>query len=231
MKLGCLFSGGKDSTLALFRALQAGHEVRWLLSLFPEKPGAWMWHWPNAEICLKQAEAMGIEIRAEKTEVGENEELKALEKLVRPVSSEIQGLVTGAIASRYQYERIQAFCQRIGLELYAPLWQQSPELLWQELLDLGFAVIITSVSAEGLGKEWLGRIIDREALEELKGLCRKRSIHLSGEGGEFETLVLDGPIFKKALIIQKAEIEWDERSRTGNYLIKKVSLKPKPPLK
>jgi predicted ATP pyrophosphatase (TIGR00289 family) len=107
----------------------------------------------------------------------------------------------------------------------APLWLRDPEEYMKEIIELGFEVIITSVSAEGLDKSWLGKKIDFDILNRIKDLNKKYGIHIAFEGGEAETLVLDGPIFKKRIKIIKSETIWDRDS--GNFLIRDAILEDK----
>jgi diphthine-ammonia ligase len=222
MRIAALFSGAKDSTFAVYKVMQTGHEVRYLISIVSENPESYMFHHPNVEWTKMQAGAMGIPIVMKKTAGEKEKELEDLEAVLQEIKPDIEGIVSGALASRYQKSRIDNICRELGLESLAPLWGADPERHWNEILGTGFEVIITAVACEGLGREWLGRRINREALLELKNLSEKHGFNLAGEGGEFETLVLDGPIFNKKLRIIEADKVWKEDS--GSYLIKKLDL-------
>jgi ABC transporter with metal-binding/Fe-S-binding domain ATP-binding protein len=223
MRTVALFSGGKDSVLALHDSLQKGMEVKYLVSMLSSNPESYMFHYPNMSMAIMQSLSIGIRLVTKKTEGEKEKELEDLKNVLESLKNEIDGVVVGAIASRYQKERVQKICKSLRLRLIAPLWGKKPEQLWKRILDEGFEVIITSVSADGLGKEWLGKVIDRKALENLKKIARKHKIHLSGEGGEFETLVLNGPIFRSRLEILSSGIEWDGES--GRFVIKDAKLK------
>lgn len=221
MRVAVLFSGGKDSTFALYKALLKGHEVKCLVSIVPESRESYMFHYPNIRLTALQAEAMEIPIITGSTAGEKERELKDLEAALKGVE-DIEGVVVGALASRYQRERVEAVCSRLGLEMISPLWDENPEKLWNELLATGFKVMITAVAADGLGKEWLGRVVDKKALGELKKLSEKHKFHLMGEGGEMETLVLDCPLFRRKLEILEAEKIWEQDS--GYYLVKNAKL-------
>jgi ABC transporter with metal-binding/Fe-S-binding domain ATP-binding protein len=223
MKVAVLFSGGKDSVLALHDSIQKGYEVKYLVSMFSENPESYMFHYPNINMAIMLSLSMGIKLVTKKTEGEKEKELEDLKKVLESLKAEIDGIVVGAIASRYQKERVQKICKSLRLTLIAPLWGKKPETLWKRILDEGFEVMITSVSADGLGKEWLGKVIDKKGLEKLKKIARKYKIHLSGEGGEFETLVLNGPIFRSRLEITDSEVKWDGES--GRLVIKDAKLK------
>ena len=219
MRLAALTSGGKDSLYAVYLARKEGHDIRYLLSMIPESHESYMFHHPNIELTQIQAELMGIPLLVEKTSGEKEEELKDLERLILRVKDEVDGILTGTIASNYQRERIDGICEKFSLECISPLWHINPERYWHELMRSGFRIMITSVSAEGLDKGWLGRIIDEKAIDELKELNRRFKIHLSFEGGEAETLVLDCPMFEKGIKIVEAKREWD--GQRGTYVIKR----------
>ncbi len=219
MRLAALTSGGKDSLYAVYLARKEGHDIRYLLSMIPESHESYMFHHPNIELTEIQAELMGIPLLVEKTSGEKEEELKDLERLILRVKDEVDGILTGVIASNYQRERIDRICKKFSLECISPLWHINPEKYWHELMRSGFRIMITSVSAEGLDKGWLGRIIDEKAIDELKELNRRFKIHLGFEGGEAETLVLDCPMFGKGIKIVEAKREWD--GQRGTYVIKR----------
>ena len=225
MKLIALFSGGKDSTFAVYDSIKNGHEVKQLITLLPQNPESYMFHYPNAEYTKMQAEAMGIPILIKNT-LGEKEkELEDMESAIQEAVSKtegVEGVLVGALASQYQKSRVENIAKKHSLKLLAPQWNIDPEKYWEILHESGFKVMIIGVACEGLGKEWLGRIIDKQALEELKTLSKKYQFHLAFEGGEAETFVLDCPLFNKEIKIEKAETNWQEDS--GFYLFKKAKL-------
>lgn len=225
MKVAALFSGGKDSCLAVQRALDSGWHVTRLVSMKSDNPESYMFHYPNIELTVMQAEAAGIPLVMGSTMGVKEEELRDLEGALRPLRGEISGVVVGAIESRYQSERVSAVCRRLGLSMEAPLWKENPRGLWDEILKRGFVVMVVGVACGGLGREWLGRVMDRESLRGLERLSRKHGFHLGGEGGEFETLVLDAPFFGKRLAVRKAETEW--KGDSGCFRITEARLEGK----
>ena len=219
MRAAVLFSGGKDSTLALFEAKRKGMDVQCLVSLFPEISDSYMFHYPNIELTKKQAELMGIEIITRHTSGEKERELSDLEEALKSIKDGVDGVISGAIASEYQRSRVEKVCKKLGLRPISPLWRREPLDLWRMCLDNGFKVMITAVACEGLDKSWLGRIIDEGSLKELMKLSDRYGFHLGGEGGEFETLVVDCPLFKKPLEVGKTKVEWDEKTASGHLTI------------
>ncbi len=223
MKTAVLFSGGKDSCLALFYALKST-DVKCLITLVSENPASYMFHTPNIILAEKQAESIGLPIIIEKTKGEKEVELKDLEIAIEKAKEKykIEGIFTGALASVYQTSRIQKICNGLNLECINPLWHKDPEQHWKELLKEKFVIIITSVSTHGLDRKWLGKIIDNESFNELKTLSKKFQFNLGFEGGEAETFVINAPFFKKRMEIIKARKEWKEDS--GEYIIEKIKL-------
>lgn len=223
MKLGALFSGGKDSTFALYKA-RKGNEMACLISMISENPESYMFHTPNIPLVKLQAEALGLPLVQAGTKGEKEKELKDLKRAMSIAKQEfgLEGIVTGAVASRYQYQRIGKICQELGLECINPLWKKDQVQLLEGLVKSGFKVIISGVFAYPLGKEWLGRELDRKMIAELAKLQEKYKINPSGEGGEIETTVLDCPLFRKRLKILEAEKEW--KGDSGIFRIKKAEL-------
>jgi len=220
MKVGALVSGAKDSMYAAYAASKK-HELVCLITLVPEKPDSWMFHVPNLHLVPKQAELTGLPLVSIPTP-GEKEEelidLKAAIKLAKD-KYKIEGIVSGAIASEYQKSRIEKICKELKLESIAPIWHMNEEQYMQRLILDGFEVIIAGVAAEGFDESWLGRKIDRNTIADLK----KLNIHLAGEGGEYETFVLDCPLFKKKIKVVSAEKRM-ESEYAGVYEIKEIKL-------
>ncbi|SDF14177.1 diphthine--ammonia ligase [Halorientalis regularis] len=202
-----LFSGGKDSSWALYRALEDGLAVERLVTVHPEGD-SYMYHVPATDLAALAAESVGIplvdvhpdDFEAETaTDAGEqgDAELEPLEAALRDLDADlpggIAGLTAGAVESEYQTSRIEAMADRLGADLFAPLWQEDPRDLADAMLDAGFEIRIIQVAAYGLDESWLGRTLDRDALADLEALHDEYGVHVLGEGGEFETLVTDGP--------------------------------------
>jgi diphthine-ammonia ligase len=225
MNLAALFSGGKDSSLAIQRVLDKGWSVTRLLSIIPRNPESYMFHYPNIELTELQARAAGIPLVSRVSEGVKEEELKDLEDALKAVSRDVKGVVVGTLASSYQRDRAASICKKLGLSMEVPLWGEDPGRLWREALEKGFRIMIVAVACEGLGKDWLGRVIDSRALQELELLSKKHRFHLGGEGGEFETLVLDAPFFGRRLAVKKARKEWKDDS--GLYRIEEAELRDK----
>ena len=223
MRVACLFSGGKDSTYAAYVAMQRGWEVTSLLTVRPADPASMMFHVPNLALTALQAEAMGLPRIEETAAPGEDGELEALRRIFRRANAD--GVVVGAIASDYQHSRVNRVAAETGVRVFAPLWRRDPEGLLHDYLAAGMRIVMSSVSADGFDATWLGRAWDAETVRDLMELHRTRGVHPCGEGGEFETLVLDAPFFRKAIEILEARPDWQGTS--GVWRVERAQLADK----
>ena len=222
MRLAALFSGGKDSTYSIYLMERLGNHVEYLLTVFPESDESLYFHYPNIELTRLQAEAMEKHQLVERCGIGKVEEASALMRLIERVSGKVDGVIAGSIASRFQLKAFKDACERCGLNLFAPLWGMNPLTILRKMIDEGFDVIITGVAAAGLGEKLLGARLTLSLVEELKKISDKFGINPAGEGGEFETLVLDAPIFKQRIEVLEVEVDW--RGDRGFLKIKRAKL-------
>ncbi len=223
MRISALFSGGKDSTYALYLLQQQGWEIVSLLTVVPKVSDSYMFHYPNVKWTELQSKAMGIPIRYKQSEGRKEEELEDVEELMR--EEKVDGYLCGAIASDYQWSRFNEICHKLGKPLFAPLWRKDQVKLLEDMVHAGFKFMIAGVYAEGFDESWLGKIITERSIRELERMRDKYRISPSGEGGEIETFVLDGPNFSKSISIGEAEARWERHS--GNYIIREASLEEK----
>ena len=213
MKLGILFSGGKDSYLAMHLASE-DHEISCLLTMKSSNQDSWMFHTPAITWTNLQAESMGIPQIIQETEGIQDDELDDLLTLIKKAKEDfsIQGIVTGALASTYQSTRIQKICNKLNLWCFNPLWQLSQEKLLKKLQTHNISSIITGVAAEPFDESWLGKEIDSSTINELLLYSKKYRINPAGEGGEFESLVINAPMFSKKLEILSSKIHYSNFS-------------------
>lgn len=223
MRVAALFSGGKDSTYATYVAIQRGWELTHLLAIRPADPDSMLFHVPNVHLTRLHAEAIGVPLVEEPADSGESGELDALRGAMS--RADVDGVVVGAIASDYQHSRVNRVAEDLGLRVFAPLWRQDPRRLVDEYLRAGLRIVFSSVSAEGFDASWLGRRWDATAIEDLRRLEARHGVHLCGEGGEFETLVLDAPCFRRAIRVDHAESSWHGSS--GVWHVRAARLVPK----
>ena len=200
-KIAVLFSGGKDSVFTAFECMRRGHEVACLITMRSENNASWMFHTPAIHLTELQAEAMKIPLMTFGTKGEKEKELADLTNAISEAKKKfkISGVAAGALASVYQKERVEKICSKLGLECIAPLWQRDQKQYLEEIVSSGFDVRFVGVAAKGLDKLWLGRKLDSKAIGDLAALNVKFGSHIGGEGGEYESLVVDGPIFGKRI--------------------------------
>ena len=224
-KAAALFSGGKDSTFAVVKAIEAGHTVACLVSIRPASDASMLFHYPNTRLAKYQAEAMGIpllEYFAQDDSTGGEEAIlaNAIKEAVSAYG--VGALVHGGISSEFQKRAFTRACNTAGIELISPLWHYDPASYMSDLVDRGFEIIVVAVSAMGLDDSWLGRRLDKEAVGSLIGLSARFGFNLNFEGGEAETLVTDCPLFRKKLVVRRASKHWD--GQRGMFEIQEVEL-------
>jgi len=217
-----LFSGGKDSSWALYRGLEEGLDVGRLVTVHPDGD-SYMYHVPATRLAELAAESVDIPLvdvepadfaAADATDAGAqgDSELEPLEAALADLAADLDGglagVTAGAVESEFQTNRIRAMCERLDCELFAPLWRRDPRELADEMLDAGFEIRVIQVAAYGLDESWLGRTLDAAAFDELEALNDDYGVHVLGEGGEFETLVTDGPHMDRAIELDY-ETEWE----------------------
>ena len=216
MKNRCavLFSGGKDSTMAAYLSKKKGYELACLITVLSKNPESYMFHTPSIQKTKQQARVMNIPLIVDKTKGEKEKELKDLERVIKTAKKKykINCVVTGALHSVYQASRIQKICDKLKLKCINPLWHKDEIKYLKEIIRRKFKVIVIGVSAYPLNASWLGRKIDKEFIEDVKELHEKYKIHVAGEGGEFETFVLDCPLFERPLKVTGADFTGEEHS-------------------
>ncbi len=212
MNLGSFFSGGKDSTYAIYLAQKQGHTVTCLLSVFTKSEESHLLHHPNLQWTKLQSESMKIPqltIHSKSDET--DDELFALETLLKNAKEQfhIEGLVHGGIKSQFQKEKFETLCSKLDLIVVTPLWNAKPEQYMNDLLDSNFVFIMITVSSDGLDDTWLGKTISKSDIDTLSDLSNKFGFNLNFEGGEAETFVVNCPLFSNSIKINQAKKIWD----------------------
>jgi ABC transporter with metal-binding/Fe-S-binding domain ATP-binding protein len=180
-----------------------------------------MYHVPATNLTSLAAESIGVPLTevapddlgatdpVDAGEQGDRETEHLAAALARlDDESGIAGLIVGAVESAYQADRVERVADDLGCDVFSPLWGAEPRSAAEAMLDAGFDIRIIQVAAAGLDESWLGRRLDTAALDDLAALNDEYGVHLLGEGGEFETLVVDGPHMERA-IEYEATTTWD----------------------
>jgi uncharacterized protein (TIGR00290 family) len=202
MKLISSWSGGKDSCLALFKAIQKGYEISILLNFISEEYKRCCFHGVSNELMNIQSEAIQIPL-VQKSVPADMKEYETQFKLAvnELKKRKIQGMVFGDIYLEEHKSWVDRVCNDIEIIPFEPLWNLPAEKVVKEFIDIGFKAIVISAKADLFEEDFLGREINYDLISEIK----KKNICCCGENGEFHTFVYDGPIFKKKIIINETE--------------------------
>jgi diphthine-ammonia ligase len=196
------WSGGKDSCLACYKATKQGYQVKHLLNFISRESKRGCFHGLEANLLKLQADLIGMPLAQEEV----SPDMKKYEEEFKAAVSKfkakgINAMVFGDIYLLEHENWVNRVCKDIGITAIEPLWEKPTEELAEEFVDLGFKAIIVSCQADKLGKEFIGRSIDKPLIDELK----ERGVCPCGENGEFHTLVIDGPIFSRGIKILESE--------------------------
>jgi len=224
LNLAALVSGGKDSIYAMHLMQKQNYKIGCLVTLRSKNPDSYMFHTPAIDMVKLQAEAMELPLLTYKTEGVKEKELEDLREALKLAKDKfkVDGIITGALYSIYQRDRIERICDELSLKVFSPLWHINQETEMKEILDSGIEFIMTAVAAEGLDKTWLGKSITYKDITKLARLNKKIGLNIAGEGGEFESLVINAPFFKKRI-----ELEYDVRAdkNSARILVTKARIK------
>jgi ABC transporter with metal-binding/Fe-S-binding domain ATP-binding protein len=221
MRLVALISGGKDSLYALNCAMRE-HKVEQLVNVRPIDD-SFMFHVPCAHLTSLISQAVEIPLISGVSS-SQQDELALLRDLLQDLAAD--GVVVGTIASNYQMNRLATLCDQLDLALYAPLWNRGGESLLRDMARL-MEIKLVQVAANGMDESWLGRTLDQETVDDLIFLNKRYGVNIMGEGGEYETLVLDAPIFRKRIKVINYDKKWFSEQCRGFIEIQKIDLEDK----
>lgn len=196
------WSGGKDSCLACYKAIQKGYEVKYLLNFISGDSKRGCFHGIESGLMKLQSELIGIPlVQKEVTADMKKYEEEFIEAVTGLRGQEIKNMVFGDIFLLDQINWVERVCKDIGIIPVEPLWNNKPENIVEEFVDLGFKAIIVSCQADKLDRNFIGREVNKDLIKEL----RSRNVCPCGENGEFHTFVVDGPIFKRKIEILESK--------------------------
>jgi diphthine-ammonia ligase len=201
------WSGGKDSCLAAYLALGQGYKISHLVNFISQEFKRVSFHGTEAKLIQLQSQAIGIPLLQKQTtwESYEQEFKEAVQSLL---PQGIKGMVFGDIYLDEHKEWVERVCGELGIEAIEPLWGKDTEKILTDFIDAGFEAIIVSASDQLIDRGWVGQQLDRKSLTYLKA----KNIDLCGENGEYHTLVVNGPLFKRRIeITESRTINRDNR--------------------
>lgn len=193
------WSGGKDSAFACYLALAQGYKISHLVNFISQQYQRVSFHGTESRLIQMQSQAIGIPVlQKETTPDGYEAEFKEAVRSLLPEG--IKGMVFGDIYLDEHREWVERVCGELGIEAVEPLWGKSPESILTDFIDAGFEAIIVSAQARLIDEEWMGKRVDRDFMDYLKA----KDIDLCGENGEYHTLVVNGPLFKRRIEITES---------------------------
>lgn len=209
MKVFSSWSGGKESCLACYKALSEGFDVSYLLNFISEDGTRSRAHGISSDLIALQAKAIGIPIIQVKSS-WEGYEAKLKEAVEELKKKRVKGGIFGDIDLQEHREWVDRVCSEVEVASIEPLWGNDPNEILNEFVNAGFKAIVIKVKADWFGKEWLGREIDGQFINDLP-----EEIHPCGEHGEYHTFVVDGPLFQRRVEIIKS----DKKLKDGSWLL------------
>ena len=203
MRIAVLSSGGKDSSAAWWWAMCRGWEITAIVTVDIQDGDSHMFQVPSTNWVERQALLANVPWVSVPAAGSVEDEIEALEQALSKLK--IDGIVSGALRSDFQKQRLECMSQRLNIHSFSPLWHQTPIEHLKGMVEAGFQIMLTSVSCEGLDHTWLGHVLTESSLLELHALSKQHRFNVDGEGGEYETYVLGGPIWSRALRVEGSE--------------------------
>ncbi len=199
------WSGGKESCLACYKAMQRGFIISHLLNFVDEYGERSRSHGLRIELLRAQSDALGIPIIQRPTAWETYEqEFKRIVSELKQIG--VEGGIFGDIDLQVHRDWVERVCAEVGVKPLLPLWDMKREKILDEFIGAGFEAIVVATKANLLSEKWLGCKIDEELVRKLS----KQNIDLCGEAGEYHTFVIDGPIFKKRInILDSTKMLWN----------------------
>jgi len=198
MKVIASWSGGKDSCFACYRALAQGYEVSHLVNFISREFRRVSFHGTRAHLIYRQAQAIGIPLVQRTVPPDMSLYERTFKKAVSALKRNgVEGMVFGDIYLQEHKDWIEKVCGELGITPFLPLWGIVPEQVLSDFIEAGFEAVVISAKADIFDEKWLGRRVDRSLLFDLKKLGEGKELDVCGEHGEYHTLVVDGPLFRK----------------------------------
>lgn len=194
------YSGGKDSVLAIYRAIKQGLKPMCLIITYNTDQGRSWFHGVPEEILADVSESLNIPIRLIKTS-GKDYAENFKKELRWQKENGAEVCVFGDIDIEGHLEWCTNICEESGIESYFPLWQESREKLVREFIASGFTANLTVVDTARLSDKHLGMVLSEETIVSIEG----EGADICGENGEYHSFVSDGPIFSRPVSFQYGE--------------------------
>jgi diphthine-ammonia ligase len=214
MNLVALFSGSTESVLALLKAKEKGHEIKYLAAVHTKSCKNYLYQIPNIGLTLMQSQVINIQLVSKETKG--NEEFEDLKVLLNGLGCE--GVVCGLVENKKERKIIKKACKELNLKLLTPLWGLKKDEMLEEIVKNKLEAIITAIADSD--DSLLGRIMDEKVIAELKS----KDCDIFSENGKFEAIILDCPDFQRSIKITKNSKEWNNENKSGKLIIEDAVL-------
>lgn len=226
MEVAVLYSGGKDSTYAIKKCVDEGWKIKYLISVKPTRTDCYLFHFATVEHTKEFADAMGIPQFYLTCDVADPiKEAEIIRNLVK--NNLVDAVVLGGTGlQETQIKSLRDALFPMGVEVFASHTGEDHGELLLSMIKEGFKIMITQIASDGLDKNWVGKILDEVSFVEFKKLSEQYGFHIGGEGGYYDTLIIDCPFFKKRFEVVNADKVMESKN-TGFLKINKYKFVPK----
>ena len=202
MRVAISWSGGKDSCLATWYARRQGLDVVFLLNAMYGQLHRVSFHGTRARHIVRQAEAMDLRLLQFPVPLDLAQYEAAFKRAVSKLQRiGVEGIVFGDIYLDEHRQWGERVASEIGVTPYWPLWGRDTHELLPEFIDAGFEAVVVAANVQYFREEWLGRRTDAQFQADIEQLAGERGVDVCGERGEYHTLVIDGPLFRRRLAV------------------------------
>ena len=224
-----MYSGGKDSNYAVKKAKDKGWEISYLLSVKPTRTDCFLFHYATVEKTPMQAEALGLKHHLITCETADAKKEAEIVKDFVATQEKVDAVILGGTGlQKTQIRSLQEALKPLGIKVFAAHQGEDHAEVLKQMIKDEFEIMITQVASDGLA-EWLGKKITKESIKKLEEDSKKYGFHIGGEGGYYDTFVLDCPAFTEKIEIKEIEKKMEDRY-SGHVVIKKASAAKKIPV-
>ena len=223
MDVAIMYSGGKDSTLAIEYALNKGYNIKYLLSVKPNRTDCYLFHFATVEHTKELAKILGLKHILINCDVADPVKEAELVKNVVLKEDKVDALILGGIGLQLtQLGSLQRALMPYNIEVYAAHAGFDHDKMMLDMINRGYEIMITQIASDGL-KNWLGKSLTLYNFDEFVKDSIKYGFHVGGEGGYYDSLVVDGPIFDRKLEILECKNVL-ESDYNGYVLVNKLEV-------